>query len=229
MRGVQKRSGHNKRERATLGIFSCMDLAMKRILLTFIASLIVATAAGQRFDGAIFVGMNLSQIDGDNSGHYTHFGMHGAVQTSFALGKDVASPWRMIVELGVTEKGANKASTNINTNLLYVEMPVMASYSFLDGKLRLAAGVAPAILAKARVKDSKMDDPEAAKAYRRMDWLPLCAEVSYFFGGHWGVNFRFNASMVSIMDNPSKGTYRIFRANKGAFNNYISFNVGFRF
>jgi hypothetical protein len=206
-----------------------MDLAMKRILLTFIASLIVATAAGQRFDGAIFVGMNLSQIDGDNSGHYTHFGMHGAVQTSFALGKDIASPWRMIVELGVTEKGANKASTNIKTNLLYVEMPVMASYSFLDGKLRLAAGVAPAILAKARVKDSKMDDPEAAKAYRRMDWLPLCAEVSYFFGGHWGVNFRFNASMVSIMDNPSKGTYRIFRANKGAFNNYISFNVGFRF
>lgn len=202
---------------------------MKRLFLLTTLLTFALTVSAQRFDGAIFIGFNLGQIDGDNSGHYTHFGMHSAVQTSFALQKNTNSPWRMIIELGVTEKGANKASTDIKTNLLYVEIPVMASYSFLDGNLRLAAGLAPAILAKAKVKDGKMDDPIAAKAYRRMDWLPVCAEISYFFAGHWGINFRFNASMISIMDNPSKGTYRIFRSNKGAFNNYISFNIGYRF
>lgn len=202
---------------------------MKRLILLLLLLAIAFSASAQRFDGTIFVGFNLGQIDGDNSGHYTHFGMHSAVQTSFALQKNLDSPWRMIIELGVTEKGANKASTDIKTNLLYVEMPIMASYSFLDGNLRLAAGVAPAILAKAKVKEGKMDDPVAAKAYRRMDWLPVCAEISYFFAGHYAVNFRFNASMISIMDNPSKGTYRIFRSNKGAFNNYISLNLGYRF
>ncbi len=175
------------------------------------------------------MGFNLCQIDGDNSAHYTHFGMHGAVQTSFTLGKDLYSPWRMIVELGVTEKGANQNNTNVKTNLLYVEMPVMASYSFLDNNLRIAAGVAPAFLAKAKVLDAKMEDPEAAKAYRRMDWLPLCIDISYFIAGHFGINFRFNASMLTIIDNPSKGTYRIVKTNKGAFNNYLSLNFEYRF
>lgn len=205
---------------------------MKQLILTafFCAMLFAAQAQEQRrFDGAIAVGINLGQIDGDNSGKYTHFGMHGAVQTSFTLGKNLNSPWRMIVELGVTEKGATKKSTNVKTNLLYVEIPIMASYSLFDNKVRIGAGVAPAILAKAKVTEAKMDDPEAAKGYKRMDWLPLCLDVSYFFLKNLGVNFRINASMLSIMDNPAKGTYRIFRSNKGVFNNYISFNLQYRF
>jgi len=206
---------------------------MKHFFLTvlFCTALFAATAQEQqrRFDGGIIVGFNLCQIDGDNSAHYTHFGMHGAVQTSFSLGKDLQSPWRMIVELGVTEKGANTNSTNVKTNLLYVEIPIMASYSFLDNNLRIGAGLAPAILAKAKVMDNKMEDPEAAKAYRRMDWLPLCIDITYFIAGHYGINFRFNASMLSIMDHPSKGTYRIVRTNKGAFNNYLSLNFEYRF
>ena len=205
---------------------------MKHLFLTLIACMLLATAGAQelrRFDGAIVVGINLCQIDGDNSGKYTHFGMHGAVQTSFTLGRNLESPWRMIVELGVTEKGANKNGTAIKTNLLYVEMPIMASYSLFDSKLRIGAGIAPAILAKAKVTDAKMEDPVASKGYRRMDWLPLCLDVSYFFLRGLGVNFRINASMLSIMDHPSKGTYRIFRSNKGAFNNFISFNLQYRF
>lgn len=203
---------------------------MKKILVTLLFVTAISITLGQnRFDGAIWVGMNLGQIDGDNSGKYTHFGMHGAVQTSFTLKKSAVSNWRMILEIGATEKGANKQGTTVKTNLLYVEIPVMISYSFFDSKLRLGAGWAPAILAKAKVTDAKMVDEEAAKGYKRMDWIPLCFDISYFFAQHWGVNFRFNLSMLSIMDNPSKGTYRIFRSNKGAFNNYISFNVGFRF
>ena len=196
--------------------------------LVFLCSAL-ALNAQQRFDGAVFVGINLGQIDGDNSGKYTHFGMHGAVQTSFSLSKDPESDWRMIVEIGATEKGATKRSTNVKTNLLYVEVPIMMSYRFANGKLRIGAGWAPAILASARVKDGKMRDEEAEKAYKRMDWMPLCVDLSYFFTQHWGVNFRLNLSMLSIMDNPAQGTYRIFRSNKGVFNNYISFNVGYRF
>lgn len=207
---------------------------MKQFLMTtlFLAALLTAAAQEQqprRFDAGIIIGFNLSQIDGDNSSNYTHFGMHGAVQTSFTLGKNLESPWRMIVELGVTEKGANKSQTNVKTHLLYLEIPVMASYSFLDNNLRLGAGIAPAILLKAKVLDAKMEDPEAAKAYRRMDWLPLCFDISYFIAGHFGINFRYNISMLSIMDNPSKGTYRISRKNKGAFNNFISLNFEYRF
>ena len=70
---------------------------MKRLIPLLLLFTIAFSASAQRFDGAIFVGFNLGQIDGDNSGHYTHFGMHSAVQTSFALQKNIDSPWRMII------------------------------------------------------------------------------------------------------------------------------------
>lgn len=189
----------------------------------------LAASAQGRFDASLWAGLNMCQIDGDNSAKYTHLGGHGGVQTSFALGKDEESDWRMIVELGVTQKGANKNNTSVKTDLLYVEIPIMVSYGFFDGKLRLGAGWAPAILARAKVTDAGVRDEVNEKGYRRMDWVPLCVDLTYFFAQHWGLNFRFNASMVSDMENPASGTYRISRKNKGVFNNFLSLNVGYRF
>ena len=198
------------------------------ILVIFLA-LLSPLAAQNRFDAALALGVNLGQIDGDNSGHYTHFGIHGGIQTSFALSPDPDGKLRMLLELGVTQKGANKANTSIHTDLLYVEIPILITYSLFSSRLRLGVGWAPAILARAKVTDAGVRDPASEKAYRRMDWVPLCADITYFFNRHWAASARINASFLSIMDNPSHGTYRVFRNNKGAFNNYLSFNLIYRF
>ena len=98
------------------------------------------------FDLQFRAGLNFCQIDGDNSGNYNKLGFHGGVNTSFPIGD---GGWRFLVELGLTQKGSNINNDGFvrNISLLYVEVPLLLTYNLVDNRLRLGAGIAPAILA----------------------------------------------------------------------------------
>ncbi len=199
---------------------------MKRTVLILLCVFLGLAATAQRFDAKVFVGLNLCQVDGDDAGKYNHPGLRAGVGTSFALGED-NSLWRMVVELAYTQKGSSIQHNNGTISLQYIEVPVMLSYNMLDGRLRLAAGVAPAVLVGARVTFDEIDNPAVAEKYKRLDLMPLTAEVSYRFTNHLVAEGRYQNSLLSVYDGP--GPYRIWTSNHGAFNRLLSIGLAYQF
>ena len=201
---------------------------MKRIVLIVLLVLFEIIASAQnRFDAKVFVGLNMCQIDGDDAGSYSHPGLRAGVGTSFLLGDDVQSPWRVEVELAYTQKGSRIQHNDGNISLQYVEVPVMLSYCMLENRLRIAAGVAPAVLVGARVTFDGIEDPAHATKYKRMDWMPLTMAVGYRFTEHVMAEARYQNSLLSDFD--GAGTYRIWTSNHGAFNRLVTIGVAYQF
>ena len=206
---------------------------MKKALYIAFALVMLAGSAAtaqQRFDATVFGGATFNQIDGDDAGGYTHLGLRGGVGTSFYLGWDERTPWRLVVELAYVQKGSNIENDLLQRriSLDYVELPVMMSYTMLGGSLRLAAGVAPAVMVGAVVVDGGGERNAIQEArYRRFDWLPLTFSARYLFTYDVAVELRFQTTMVSMYD--GSGPYRIFSANHGAFNRQLSLGLAYCF
>lgn len=187
-------------------------------LFSFHSSL---SSAQGRFDAYASFGATFNQVDGDEAGSYSHLGLRGGVGTSFYLGPGGQTPWRLAVELAFTQKGSqiNRSDLERTTTLNYVELPLMVSYTLLGGDLRLAAGVAPAVLVGAHVADNGgMENVAVENNYRRFDWCPLTLSARYLFSYSIAVEARYQSSMVSVVDQAAHGSYRLFRENRGAFN-----------
>lgn len=207
---------------------------MKKIYILIVTTLLLAgTATAQnRFDATVFGGINLNQIDGDDAGGFGQMGLRGGVGTSFSIGHDAQSPWRMVVELAYSQRGSsiNNGSIQRDITLNYVELPLMMSYTLLNNKLRLSAGVAPAVQVGARVIDGNgIRNSEQEAKYTRFDWLPVVVSARYMVSYHLAVELRYQTSMLSIYDHPSSGTYRLWRENKGAFNRSLSIGLSYSF
>lgn len=182
------------------------------------------------FDYQLRGGLNFCQIDGDASGSYNKVGFHAGVGTSMPLSDN--DRLRLCVEIGLTQKGSRIANSYIDRNisLLYVEVPIMAAYDFLDSrKLRVAAGVAPAILAKAKVTTDKSFDRLQSENYKRFDALPVVASIRYCLTDNFGVDLRYYNSILNIAKENGSGVYRIFRDNKGQFNRLIQAGITLSF
>lgn len=202
---------------------------MKRILLFFI----VITASvnliyAQRVESQAWAGVNFSQIDGDGSGNYNHLGAHFAVNTAIALGNE-GSPFGILIELGLTQKGSYVKHIDRSISLSYVEIPVMFYYKLFDGNMRVGAGLAPGILVNSKVEDYGVDNEQQAANYRKLDALPVCLDLQYKLGDHLGFVARFETSMMPISIESASGVYRLFRSNKGTFNRLLSAGLSYTF
>ena len=205
---------------------------LKYLLASALLLCSLTAGAQQRFDASVFGGVNFSQIDGDGAGSYSQLGLRGGVGTSFFFGWDERTPWRMVVEVAFTQKGSNIDRDDLQrrTMLNYVELPIMMSYTLLNNQLRLAAGVAPAVLVNARVTEAGGEErPDHAAIYHRFDWCPLTVAARYLFTYNLAVEARFQTSLVSASEPTSQGVYRFFRGNKGCFNRTVGIGLAYCF
>lgn len=186
--------------------------------------------AQNRFDFTAFAGANMCQIDGDRSDGYGHPGLRAGVGTSFALGDDLGSPWRMVVELAFSNKGSYIKQYDRSISLSYIELPVMISYSTLDGQLRLAAGVAPAVKVKEKVTlEGNSDIGASSNDFAAVDWLPLTASARYLVTDHLGLEVRYQCSALNIANSNTSGTYFLLRSNKGLFHRLVNIGITYTF
>lgn len=182
-----------------------------------------------RFDATAFAGLNMCQIDGDRSDGYSHLGLRAGVGTSFALGKDLNSPWRMVIELAFTNKGSYVKNTDQTMSLSYIEIPIMMSYNTLENRLRIAAGIALAYCVGTKVTTAGVEETGWDDSFTTFDWLPLTFSARYHFTDHLGIEARYQYSALSVTKNTGSGTYFLFRSNKGCFNNLVSFALTYTF
>ena len=213
-----------------------MKLLHSSIFIVFLLSFSTLSAqhrgknSNRQFDLEMRAGANFCQIDGDESGNFNKIGFHASVGTSFPLSDD--DRWRYVVELGLTQKGSRIDNNNIDRHisLTYVEVPLMVAYDFMERQqLRIAAGVAPAILAKSNVTTDGSHDQLQSDNYKRLDLLPLCISLRYRFTDTFGFDIRLYNSLLNIANENGTGTYRIFRSNKGQFNRLIQAGLTLNF
>ncbi len=205
---------------------------MKKTLLTFVLFVFCCSPfafAQGRFDATVFAGLNMSQIDGDGAGSYNHLGLRAGLGTSFTLGNNVRSPWRMVVELAYTNKGSHIEEYDRKLSASYIELPIMISYNFLDNRMRIAAGVAPAVLVGSKVTNYGAEDIPSQENFTAFDWVPVTISLRYRLFDHLGIEARYQNSLLSITKENGSGTYRIFKDNKGCFSRLVSFALTYTF
>lgn len=202
---------------------------MKRILSALLILMPLLLNAQGRFDAHVFAGLNMCQIDGDASDGYSHPGLRAGVGTSFALGDDLGSPWRMVVEMAFSNKGSHVKSIDRSFSINYIEIPIMLSYNAMNNRLRVAAGVAPAIRVGYSVTQSGSAEIGWEENLKSIDWLPLTFSLRYLFTDHLGIEARFQYSALSVTQNTGSGTYFLIRSNKGCFHNLLGLGLTYKF
>lgn len=186
------------------------------ILLLFIPLILSA----QRFKGGIVLGMNVSQVDGDNFPGYNKAGLVGGafVFTNFQ------EKWGAQMEIRYAAKGsaAPKYYSYIRKyRLQYIEIPILAQYEPLN-KLKLQMGLSFGYLFNAAQSDGG--------GYEKFTEIPsrgeiaACAGINYSFSKSFDVNARFSYSVLPVFSNYTGSTW-----GTGAwYNNVLTFALYYR-
>lgn len=178
------------------------------ILLAFLAGTITLNAqinAGNPesttftvFEGGIYAGMNLSQVDGDNYAGFNKLGLNAGpvVHINFT------PTWSVSLEIDYTQKGSRSKPdpNNFNTyhlSMQYVEVPVLANYNDKN-RLIFQAGLAYGRLFGVKEVINGVTNSNTEAFYND--------ELSYVVGGtfligdlkHFGVNVRYEGSITAV-------------------------------
>jgi len=191
----------------------------KLILIVLIFLPVMATA--QRFKGGIVLGMNVSQIDGDNFAGYNKAGLVGG---AFVF-TDFNEKWSALMEIRYAAKGSAAPKYYSYTKkflLQYIEIPLLAQYEPVN-KLKLQFGVSFGYLFNASQNDGY--------GYEKFEEIPsrveiaACVGITYSLTAHLDVNARFSYSMLPVFSDYTGSTW-----GTGAwYNNVLTFAFYYRF
>lgn len=172
------------------------------ILLLCLTSFLTPVKA-QKFGGALILGLNASQIDGDQLAGYDKLGLTGGLKVSYALKK----PWGMAVEMLYSQRGS-QTDRLLNTggpirtiDLKYIEIPVTATYAdwhIQEGnyyKVNAEAGLSYGYLFNAYNAEDNVKEP--ADDLLRND-ISFLFGGNYFFNKRWGLGFRYTRSFTKL-------------------------------
>jgi hypothetical protein len=190
---------------------------MKKILI-FCFLAISVNSFSQRFNGGIVGGLNVSQIDGDTWGGYNKAGLVGGayVITQFQ------NSWGARMEFRYAARGSAPSINNplhLKIRLQYVELPLLATYTFTK-KLELhAGGIFGYLFSAAQNEGYGYQEFQEFDKYS----VDACIGGNYRLLDNLSVSARFSYSVVPI--------YALYSGASGAYamyNNVISFALYYR-
>jgi len=182
---------------------------MKKILLSIVFVLPIFSAADnavaqQRFKAGLILGLNASQIMGDDIAGYNKLGVHGGLRATAVL-KDKQD---LSIELLYSQKGSyskNSISGDfIKIKLDYVEVPVLFSYKdwYKEEagyyKVQVIGGLSYGRLIRSSAEGSKYDD--LVDDFNSSD-IGLTIGLEYFTSKHFGFGFRWSRSLNLLYNN----------------------------
>jgi hypothetical protein len=201
---------------------------MKRYLLLLIFTILFFAGFTQRFNGGVYIGGDVSQVDGDNNSGFNKFGyLAGAL-----VGLRVSPHSSFQMEIGYIQKGSriNADSLNMgNTYLMrfhYLEVPLLYQYTFAK-RFSVEAGPAMDVILGSLEEVNGFESP--SRVPLRPVTLAGILGVSGFITNHLKANFRFNYSILSIRDISGlqriPPSYRYIFFEWGQYNNVLSFSL----
>jgi opacity protein-like surface antigen len=201
--------------------------ATRIFLLTFLFAVTSITAFSQRFEGGVLVGLNASQVDGDNYSGYKKPGV--------ALGGYVQTNLSRTVFAGMELKLMQKGSRNIDSlatngqikyvmRLNYIDLPVYLGFRTSE-RISLLVGVSPGYL----IKGTEYNDfgkfvEEDQKPFKELDLQALLG-FRFQLTKRLFVDLRGKYSVVPIREKPGNSLW-YWKSNQ--FNNLLSTTVLYR-
>ena len=162
-------------------------------------------ASAQLFKAGVAVGVNFSQIEGDDIGGYTKPGLHLGVSSELPL----SERWGVAFELLYSQKGSNSfltsAGDEFSLRYNYAEIPLLLKFTDLKGGLTFRAGVSLGRLVSYKYLFEKIDLSNSYFAtYKPKKWdLESIVEGAYMVNNFFGVGIRWNYSLLSFRFDPN--------------------------
>jgi hypothetical protein len=190
----------------------------KLIVIVFL--LIPLFVSAQRFKGGILMGMNVSQIDGDNFPGYNKAGLVGG---AFVI-TEFKEKWGAQMEIRYAAKGsaAPKYYSYVRKyRLQYIEVPLLAQYEPVN-KLKTQFGLTFGYLFNAAQSDG--DGYEKFEEIPSRGEIAVSAGICYALTKHLDISARFSYSVLPVFSNYTGSTW-----GTGAwYNNVLTFAFYYR-
>lgn len=203
-----------------------MKLFIRIILILSFLTSICGTSFSQTFNGGVFAGMNVSQVDGDGFAGYNKAGLHFGVFVNTMIREKLGAQ----LEIKYSSKGSNKKSSPeqpeiYRIELEYIELPVML-YTTRFYPLVPEAGMSAGYLFVAREKNELgIIPPEATIPFNKWE-IAGHAGAKYFVNKNISGHVRLSYSLSRIRKHAGGGTWYF---NRGQYNNLISMGLNYHF
>ncbi len=204
---------------------------MKQFIGVLLLLLLPTLAHAQLFKAGLVAGFNAAQVDGDNYGGFTKFGVNGG----FIAQMDLSDRLFLNFELLFSQKGSNSGFRedpnfpdrfNLITN--YADIPILVRYHDLKGGITFGGGISVSRLVGSKYIDSLGEDSSDfvfAGAGKPRTWdFGGILDFTYMFNPVWGINLRFNNSFIYFRQDPASA----FR-NQGQYHRLVSMRTVFLF
>jgi len=193
------------------------------LLLTMISMVLQAQNAPKtelRFRGGIVLGLNASQVDGDDFAGYHKLGINGGFMAQLPLTKK----FFMSMEILYSQKGGKSRTyagfpTEYQVNLNYAEVPLLINFQEKSA-VNFGLGLAYGRLVKTREFIDELEQ-EPFEDFNR-DELSGIANGSYLISDHFQLNVRLAYSLLPIGHSPISNFN-----SRAMYNNVLSFRFAY--
>lgn len=154
----------------------------------------------QNFFGSVVLGVNASQINGDNAAGYNKPGLTGGFKIDYPVSPSVD----ISAELLYSSRGSRDNRQNIMINLDYIEMPLIVSLRdwYVEkgdyDKVRVDGGLSYGYLFRASSNENSLGP--FVDQLKQHD-VSLIAGVAYMFTPKWGLSLRYTRSLFKMLSN----------------------------
>jgi len=203
---------------------------MRNYALFFLLTCFIQKAISQKFNSGFQLGLNTSQITGDNLAGYNKAGLTAGIWVNRQLSERL-SIWMELSYLPKGSKMLNRPSDSIpdyyRLHLNYIEVPLSINYRLLP-KMSLEMGISCGAYISHSEEDVNGDlsgiyGPR--EQFKRTD-LSFNAGLNWHFNSKWMFNVR-NANSIFPVRNHDQQTY--FRLNRGQYTSCIMGRILYQF
>lgn len=203
---------------------------MKRRVILFLFAFVFCFSFtdvfSQEFKGGAFLGLTLSQVDGDDMAGYNKIGANGG----FFVNRMISRESALQAELFYSMKGSSVKSsknTNFQTEISasYVDLSLYYKYFFTEqfaGKI----GLTPSVLVSH--KETLMGNENNTNEFRKFT-TQFSVGAEYFLTENWFASLTFNYSLISLRKGDVSFNNMHFVFENGQFYNYLSLSLGYQF
>jgi hypothetical protein len=205
-------------------------------LKVFLLMMLMLAGAGvnqaQWIRGGLTVGMNMTQVDGDEIYGFRKYGFHGG-----AIGTvPVKNDFLITLETLYSQKGANQPRRTqyyrqYRVELDYVEVPVLLQYNDRD-IFTIGAGFAYGRLVNVKEWEKGVRTPTTLlgvnAAYDRADYLALI-DLKFRIIQRMSMNVRYQYSMDKIRVAQFSDDFQQRSWDRNHYNNVLTFRIAYIF
>jgi len=203
---------------------------LKKIILFFFFGFLALNNQAQNFGGGIILGINTSQVGGDDLGGFNKAGLLIGIFAN----KNISEYLSFKMEMTYTQKGSNNPKMNDyshpnylrqDISLSYVEIPLVLQYH-QSNKLNIEMGILTGYLMDGYYNDISGEMSNVTNPFVNYD-IGVLIGMDYKYSNNLSLNTRLSNSILPIGAEDYDKQYN--SLSKGKYNSVLSFTLHYNF